>query len=867
MRRLLLKLRRRRRLQADLETELEFHRNMAREHGNPVGLGNLTLLEEQARDLWRFSALEDTVRDLQYAARQLRLHPAFTLTALVSLALGIGVNTVIFSLIDTILLRSLAVDRPGELEQAVIADGAVERVVFSYPMFRELRTRNTAFSGMFARVVAPASLVVADRADRVVIEIASGNYFQTLGVRPLMGRFFDDDDDHVPLRGAVAVLGYRYWRDRLGADPATLGKTIRIDNSLFTVVGIAPAAFFGVEVGTIPDAWVPLAMQPAVFGSGRRSFDEPMWSYLSVFGRRQTRIGAPQAQAELALLYQRANQSMPAQARVRHGQLRLKPAATGISRLRETFQEPLYILMAIVGLLLLVACANLAGLLLARSMARRREIAIRLALGAGRPRLVRQLLAESVLLGAAGGTLGLIASGAAVRAIVALLPGGRMPLAIDTHTDATVLAFAMVASLVTGLLFGLLPALQATRPDLVAAIKGGDTTTSPTRLDLRYGFAAFQVALSLVVLSGSLLFVQSLRHAAAIPIGLNTEGVVTASLNPALNGYTQPQVANFYRRLDATLRETKRIAAVGTAEVALLTGGGDPVHVIVPGEAGEGHMLLQNKIGSDFFGAAGIPIVAGRHFQPSDTPESPLVAIVSQTAARELFGTPAAVGRRLDLGNHTEVDVVGVAGDSKYRSVREDTPPVLYLSFGQERDPSRERTVYALVSGDPAPAIAVVQAAIRALDPHLPVYNLKTFANQKAESLARERLIAWLSGLFAALALLLSMVGLYGAMAQAVSRRSREIGIRMSLGADRGAMLWMVMRDTLGVALAGLGGGIMLSHWLAAAVSSQLYGVRPNDPAILASACAIQVVVAILAASIPAWKASTVDAALTLRSE
>jgi putative ABC transport system permease protein len=315
------------------------------------------------------------------------------------------------------------------------------------------------------------------------------------------------------------------------------------------------------------------------------------------------------------------------------------------------------------------------------------------------------------------------------------------------------------------------------------------------------------------------------------------------------------------------LRETRGIAMAGTAEAALLTGSGDQIQVTVPGGAGEGHTLLQNKVGGDFFDAAGIPVVAGRRFKPSDTPESPLVAIVSQTAARELFGTTAAVGRRLNLGNQMEVEIVGVAADSKYRSVREDTPPILYMSFVQERDPSRERTFYARTSGDPALAIATVRAAIRSLDPRLPVYNLKTFADQKAESLARERLIAWLSGLFAALALLLSMVGLYGAIAQTVSRRSREIGIRMSLGAAPRAMLWMIMRDALALVLAGLSGGVILSRCLGTAVGSQLYGVRPNDPAILAAACAIQVVVAILAASIPAWKASTVDPALTLRSQ
>jgi predicted permease len=866
MRRFLLKLWRRRTLQADLETELAFHRDMARAQANPVGLGNVMQIQDQARDLWRFRAMEDLARDIVYALRWLRRSPVFTVTALVSLALGIGLNTAIFSLIDAVLLRSLAIERPGELEQAVIADGQAERAAFSYPVFRELRARNTVFSGLFARVVTPASLVAGDHADRGVIEAASGNYFRTLGVRPLVGRLFDDDDDRVPLNGAVAVLGFRYWTERFGSDPGIVGKTTRIDNYPFTIVGVAPAAFFGVEVGTIPDVWVPLAMQPAVFGSGRRSFDEPAWSYLSLFGRRRAGVSTAQAQSELAVVFQRINQLLPVQARVRRGSLRLKPAAAGMSRLRDTLQDPLHILMAIVALLLLLACANLAGLLMARSAARQREVAVRLALGAGRARLVRQLLAESLLLGIAGGGLGFIVSGAAVRTIVSFLPGARMPLAIDTHIDVRVLAFAIAVSIATGLVFGLIPALHATRPDLAAAMKSGDRSAATGRRNLRYGFVAFQAALSLIVVSGALLFIESLRNAAAIRIGLDTANVVTASVNPALSGYNQAQVADFYRRLETSLRETAGIAEAGTAEAALLTGGGDQIHVTVPGEPGEGHIVLQNKVGGDFFRAAGIRIVEGRSFEASHTPESPVAAIVCQTAARELFGGGPAVGRMLEIGNGVTAKVVGAARDSKYRSVREETPPIVYLSFAQERNPSRERTVYARAAGDPALALTAVRSAIRAIDPQLPVYNLKTFAEQKAESLGRERLIAWLSGVFAAVALLLTMVGLYGAMAQAVTRRSREIGIRMSLGADRRAMLWMVMRDALALSAMGLAGGILVSRWMGAALSSQLYGVRPGSPAIVASACAIQLVVAILAASIPAWKASTVDPALTLRA-
>ena len=306
MRRFLLKLWRRRSLQADIETELAFHRDMAKAQQNPVGLGNVTLIQEQARDPWRFSFFEDFARDLWYAARRLRRAPVFTVTALVSLALGIGVNTAIFSLVDTVLVRSLPVDRPGELEQVVVVDGTAERSQFSYPVYRELRARTTVFSNLFARTVTPASVAVANRADRGLIELVSGNYFQSLGVRPLLGRAFDDDDDRTPMSHAVVVLAFRYWKERLAADPAIAGKTIRIDNTPFTVIGVAPPGFFGVELGTLPDAWVPLAIQPAVFGSGRSSFNEPGWSYLWLFGRRREQVSSALAQANLAVLFQRS---------------------------------------------------------------------------------------------------------------------------------------------------------------------------------------------------------------------------------------------------------------------------------------------------------------------------------------------------------------------------------------------------------------------------------------------------------------------------------------------------------------------------------------------------------------------------------
>lgn len=869
------KIRYRHRLRADLESELALHQELAAAAGNPIRLENSLLIRERAIDPWRFNFIENIWRDLLYALRGFKRSPVFLLVATTSLALGIGANTAVFSVMDVVLLRLLPVQQPEALEQLTLVDAKTASVTLSYPIFQGLLQGNSAFQQMFARAEAPVSLLAAGRADRGIVETVSGNYFSTLGVRVYLGRLLSPSDDGAPMGHPVAVLSSNAWHGRFLSDPNVINTTILINNHPFTVVGVAPPGFFGVEAGTTPDIWVPAMMQPAVFGpSGRESFHDMDWRCWSVFGRRSPGISQAQAQAAVDVAFRRMRDENPASTSTHFpaGSIRLVSAAKGLSRLRNTFKNPILVLMAVVTIVLLIACANIANLLIARSAAHRQETALRIALGAPRIRLIQQSITENLLLSAVGGLLGIGVAFEGIRLLLRFLPRDRMPITLSVPIDARVLGFAFATSLFAGLFFGLVPALRSASVEVSQSLnRNALVSIISRRLELRKALVASQVALSILLVTGAGLFVESLRKASKAEIGLQTENALTATVNPAQIGYTQPQIGGFYHQLQMRLEQLPGVVRAGMSEHALLTGGYEEFPISVPGRPMDSPSLsvLVNKVGGDFFDTTGIAILRGSNFGPQIGPDTPLSAIINEAAAAYLFGSTDPIGRKVNLAPRLpqDLEIIGIARDSKYRSVLEEVPRILYLSFQQETSPTRERTLYLRTQGDPRRLTTSLEAAIHGLDAALPLYDVKTLAVQKDESLLTERLVATLSGFFAALALILAAIGLYGVVAGSAYARTREIGIRMSLGSTRTAVIWLVLREALALVVVGVVAGVPSCLWLSRFVQSQLFGVRASNPLVLSAACAVLAGVAALAAVVPAWRAAHVNPVVALRCD
>jgi predicted permease len=648
---------------------------------------------------------------------------------------------------------------------------------------------------------------------------------------------------------------------------------IRIDNFPFTVVGVAPRGFFGIEVGSAPDIWVPMMMQPQIFSS-HPGFNDAHWGWVDLMARRKPGLSEAQAQAGLDVTFQQMLQDADAAALFGNSKdihIGLIPGGKGMSRLREQFESPLVILMAVVGMVLLIACANIANLLLARASARGREMAVRLALGAGRIRLLRQLLTESTLLGLLGGGLGMMFAWWGTRGLLTFLPRSRIPLTLEVTPDVRLLCFGFAISIVTGMLFGLAPALQAAKPGLAPVLKDERSTAAAgmLRYGLRKLLVVAQVALSLLLLAGAGLFVRSLENIKAVDSGMHVESVLLASVNPALNGYTPPQVRNFFQQLVERVEALPGVRSAALVEAPLLSGDYSMVGMRVPGrpDPPKGRSILINDISPRFLETAGIPMLAGRDFGKQDTPTSGGVTIINEAAARYFFGDENPIGKRVRLGRQEGIEIIGVAKDSKYRSLREETPRTAYLDFDQQERPSGERTLYVRTARDPIQLATAVRREAQTLDKDLPLFNVKTSAEQRDESLVEERLVATLCGFFSSLALLLACIGLYGVMAYGVVRRTREIGIRMSLGAQRSAVLWMVFRETLLLVVAGVAVGIPVFFGVARLIRNQLFGVTPTDAGTIIVATLILMGIALLAGYFPALRAARVDPMVALRYE
>ena len=827
--------------------------------------------------------MDTLLKDLRFTFRVLARNPGFSAIVVLTLGLGIGANTAVFTLLDQILLRRLPVDRPEEL---VLLDGPGANMgarfgdqVFSYPMYRDFRDGNEVFSGVIGRFGVPVSLEHKGQSERARGELVSGNFFEVLGVKAEIGRNLEPSDDLLPGGHPVTVLDHGFWQRRFGADPLVVGQAIRVNGHAFNVLGVAAPGFSGIEVGASPDLYLPLAMKAEVTPTWDE-LENRRFAWLNLMARLKPGISHDQAEARMQVLYRQVNElelrEMPdASARFRERflakRLEVMPGMRGFSYLRQPFTSPLLVLTGMVGVVLLIACANVASLLLARAASREREIAIRQALGAGRSRIVRQLLVESLVLAVLGGGAGLFLSGWVGQALLRTLPFEEAARVLSGAPDTRVLLFTLGLSVVTGVVFGLVPAGQATRPGLASVLKEeSGRVAGGAHVLFRKGLVAAQVALSLLLLVGAGLFARSLYNLRHLDPGFETARLLTLSVQPELNGYSPEASRQFFRRLQERFRAVPGVASVSMATNPLMTDSRMVMTVLVDGyqkKEDEDTNLSANWVGPGYFTTLGVPVLQGREFDERDVFGAPKVALVNETMARYFFGSQSPLGRRFGIGDDSsEFEIVGVVKDGKSYSLRDTPLRFFYLPLLQDERPS-EATFYARSDASPATVVPALRSAVRVLDASLPVYAVRTMAVQVDRSLFFERMTAALSGAFGLLATLLSAVGVYGVVSYTVVRRTREIGIRMALGAGRRRVLGLVLRDVAWLAAVGVGLGLPSAIALTRFVESQLYGLSPTDPLTLGLATLVLLAVALVSGYLPASRASRVDPVTALRYE
>ena len=826
-------------------------------------------------------------QNVRFALRSFRKSPIFTAVAVLSLALGIGANTAIFTLIDQLILRLLPVkdaDRIVLLSAHGRHYGGNNGInALSYHMYQDIRDRNPVFDEMMCRYRLTFTLSFGAQSEVATGELVSGNYFPLLGVHSAAGRLFTAQDDLRAGEHPYAVLSYAYWQTRFSGDPAVIGRRILANNFPLTIVGVAQPGFDGTEPGLPAQMFVPMAMAPSV----RPGFGD-MWNrrqrWVNVFGRLKPGETITQAQAGLQPLFHQIIESevtMPAfrnatpfdKSNFLRMWLEVMPGAQGNTSLRRTYEKPLLVLIGVTALVLLIACANLASLLTARAAARQKEIAIRLAIGSSRARIMRQLITESLLLSAAGGVAGILLAVSMVKALIAFLPTNLTGYGIASSPDPRMLAFSFALAVSTGVLFGLEPALQATRPDIAPTLKDqAGNVSGGAQVTFRKTLVAAQVALSLLLLIGAGLFIRSLGNLRMIDPGFKTGNLIQFNVSPRSAGLDPKRTHLFFEQLEARLNALPGVSGAGMANQGLLTGNewDNSItlqgYVAKPGEDMDPHF---NQVTPGYFQTLGIHLLAGRTFTAADTANSRLVAMVNESFVKRYFGATPAVGRMFgrgsDPGTPTDIEIVGVVNDTRYESLRDKIPQEVYLCVAQQ--PAYSNTVYVRTKRDPDNAFAGVRAVVHDLAPDIPVTGMKTLERQLDESLVTERLVATLSSVFGALATLLAIIGLYGVMAYMVTRRSREIGIRMALGAMSGNVVWLVMREVLALVAIGIAVGLPAAFAVTRLASSQLYGVSANDPLAIGGATVLLAAVALLAGYIPARRAAGFDPVRVLRYE
>lgn len=826
--------------------------------------------------------------DLRFALRGLRRNPLFATVAILSLALGIGANTAIFTLIDQILLRKLPVAAPDQLvmlyQQGSHNGSNMGTRMHSYPLYQDLQQRAEPLAEVLCRRLVAASLSIDNQTERVQAEMVSGNYFSMLGVTAAAGRVFTSPaDDQAYLGHPVVVLGYDYWVSRFAKDPGVIGKKILVNDSPMEIVGVSAEGFAGIDPAQAPQIRVPVLMKAAMVPDWTWvHLDDRRTRWVQVFGRLKPGYTVESARAPLQGLFTqiRAHEmTLPAaknwsafsREQFMRGQLRVDSAAMGYSGLRNDFSTALIVLMCMVGLVLLIACANVANLLIARGFMRQKELAVRLSLGASRGRLVRQLLVESLMLSLLGGIAGLVLAVVLTRGLLALIPIEGQPLLISARPDLRILGFTLALTFLTGLVFGLLPALRASRPDPWTTLKDtmGSIAGTGGSLFLRKGLVTAQVALSFLLLFGAGLFVRSLQNLKTTDTGVALDNLITFQLSPDLSGYEDERATLFNRALLERLRSAPGVRSAALAAVPILSGDEWDSWTAVEGHTardGEDMQAYMNALSPGYFETMKIPLLEGRDFRLADIKENSNVAIVNKRFADHFFKNGSAVGKRLGRGGPNSkltIEIIGVAANSLYEGPREGIRRQVFVpNWG------RGNTVfYVRTTVGSAGAYNLVRNEVKQLDSAMPIYQVKTLEGQLDETLLTDRLIALLSAGFGLLATLLASIGLYGVMAFIVARRKKELGIRLALGAQPGRVIWMVMREVLVLLAIGLAIGVPTALALGRYVSAQLYGIQPNDPIIAGSTLALLAVVSAGAGMIPAFRASRIDPILALRYE
>lgn len=834
-------------------------------------------------------------QDLRYAIRQIRRSPGFMFTAVLTLALGVGANTAIFSLLDQALLRALPVQDPGQLvvlqDTGTVWDGhlsdhgAGANESFSYPMYRDLRDRGTPFDGLLGTAPADVGITRNHASESAKAELVTGNYFNVLGVQPVLGRLFTRNDDTAPAANSVAVLGYNYWRSKLGSDPGIVGQTLSVNGHPFQVIGIAPEGFQSAVWGQVPDLFVPMSMlEQAIPGVGGRLEDHTD-RWMNIVGRLKAGESREHAMVELAPLWHALRDAELKRisdhaltphfidAYVNGSHLKLAPGSRGLSYSRDDLEKPLLAVMAMALLVLLMASVNVASLLLVRSAGRVREFSVRYALGASARRVVQQLLLEGLILGVTGGAAGLLIAPACTRLILQHLDTGGGPSAFHTTLDPRLLAFNFAVAIFVSLCFSLAPAIQLLKPNIVQTLKQQTTTSGGPMLSLRGLIVSLQVGLSVLLLVAAGLFVRTMQNLRHVDTGLNPSHLVTFRINPQLSGYTPEQTPAIEQHILETMAALPGVEAVGATNDQELSGDGrtgDAKVEGIPAPPDTDYDVEKPSISPGYFQSLGIPLIAGRAFAQDDDGTHTPVAIVNETLARHFFGNPVtAIGHRISFDQGKEpkyMEIIGVARDARHSDLRQPVLPTVFTPIRQSEKVS-ELYLYLRTALPPEQSFSAIRQSMRQIDSALTVDGMRTMDDQIETTLTTERMIEILAIAFGLLATLLAGVGLYGVLAYATAQRTREIGIRIALGETRIGISKLVLAGVLRLAGIGIAVAVPCSILLGRLLKSQLYGISSADPITLIVVVVGITVVALIAAVIPARRAATINPTTALRAE